>query len=62
MRRPIYRGPPRDDDERRFFDSTARLLRVPKDEVDEREREWKAKREVGRSRPPNESGDKVNNR
>lgn len=59
MRRAIYRGPPRSDDEKKFFDSMARFLRVRKDELDERETRWKADREARKSRPPAKSDGKV---
>jgi hypothetical protein len=38
VRRAVYRGPPRSDDEKKFFDVMRRLVRVPKREVDEREK------------------------
>lgn len=59
MRRAVYRGPPRNDDEKKFFDAMAGLLRVQKDELEEREKRWKADRAARKRRPPPKSGGKV---
>jgi hypothetical protein len=48
VRRAIYRGPPRGDDERTFFDSLQRILHVRKDEVEQREAEWRKQRQAGK--------------
>lgn len=48
MSRVIYKGPPRSDDERTFFDVMRGLLRVRKDELEEREKRWKAESQARR--------------
>lgn len=59
MRRAIYRGPPRSDDEKKFFETIARVLRVHKDEVDERDKNRKARVEDRAHASPSEADVKI---
>jgi len=59
VRRAVYKGPPRSNDEKRFFDAMRGLLRVRKDELEEREKRRKADLDARRRRRPPESDGNV---
>ena len=59
MRRAAYRGPPRSPGERTFFDAMRGLLRVRKNELDEREVRWKIDRKARKQGRPPDSDAKV---